>query len=139
MHCYQIYHSLIFKTIFSILRDTKVWKQEKLLYANDTQHPYGVCQNLLIVIAPESIDGIMAEYFGKLHVLLHDFNELLPHASTHSQELKQRSNFFMLLGLHGLPGDYSHVRDQIWDLLSCPILLPLVLPFYMCQVNTTLI
>ncbi|XP_068493775.1 uncharacterized protein [Phaseolus vulgaris] len=60
----------------------------------------------------------MAEYLGKIHALLHDFNELLPPASTPSQELEQRSKFFMLLGLHGLPDDYSHVRDQI---LGSPI------------------
>ena len=36
---------------------------------------------------------------------------LLP--PTSSQELKERSKFFILLGLHGLRDDYSHVRDQI--------------------------
>ena len=55
----------------------------------------------------------MAEYSGKLHSLFHDFNELLPPASTPSQELKQQSKFFMLMALHGLSDDYSYVRDQI--------------------------
>jgi len=64
--------------------------------------------------APEHLDRTMAEYLGKLHALLHYFNELLPHASTPTQELEQRSKFFMLLGLHGLPDDYTHVRDQIF-------------------------
>ena len=48
---------------------------------------------------------------GKLHALLHNFNELLPPSSTPSQELEKRSKFFMLLGLHDLSDDYSHVRD----------------------------
>ena len=89
---------------------SEVWEQAKLLYT--TQRLYGVCQNLLTIVAPKRLDGTMAEYLGKLHALLHDFNELLPPASTSSQKLEQRSKFFMLLGLHGLPGDYSHVRDQ---------------------------
>jgi len=66
-----------------------------------------------VKIFSQRLDGTMAEYLGKLHALLHDFNELLPPAPTPSQELEQRSKFFMLLGLHCLPDDYSHVRDQI--------------------------
>ncbi|XP_027912144.1 uncharacterized protein LOC114171132, partial [Vigna unguiculata] len=70
-----------------------VWAQAKLLYTTDTQP--------------------MAEYLGKIHALLHEFNELLPPASTPAEELEQRSKFFMLLALHGLSDEYSHVRDQI--------------------------
>ena len=62
----------------------------------------------------------MDEYLGKLHVILHDFNELLSPASTPSQELKQGSKFFILLDLHGLPDDYSHVHDKI---LGSPVVL----------------
>jgi len=47
-----------------------------------------VCQNLLIIVAPKRLDGTMVEYLGKLRDLLHDFNELLPHVSTPSQELE---------------------------------------------------
>jgi len=86
---------------------SEVWEQAKLLYINDTQRHYGVCQNLLIVVAPKRLEGTMSEYLGKLHALLHDFNELLPPAHNLSQELEQRSKFFMLLGLHDLPDDYS--------------------------------
>jgi len=68
-----------------------------------------VCQNLLTVVTPRCLDGTMAEYMGKLH----DFTELLSLAYTLSQELEQRSKFFMLLGLHGLFDDYFHVHDQI--------------------------
>jgi len=52
----------------------------------------------------------MAEYLGKVHVLLHDFKELLSPASTPSQELEQQSKLFMLLALHELLDDYSHVH-----------------------------
>jgi len=67
------------------------------------------------VVASRLLDGILSEYFGKIHVLFHDFNELLPPASTPSQEIEQRSKFFMLLALHGLSDDYSPVRDQILE------------------------
>ena len=97
---------------------SEVWEQAKLLYTNDTQRLYGVCQNLLTIVAPKHLDSTMAEFLGKLHALLHDFNELLPPATTASQVLEQRSKFFMLLGLHGLSDDYSHVRDRI---LGSPI------------------
>ena len=83
-----------------------------MLYTNDTQRLYGVCQDLLTVVAPRS-PGPMAEYLGKIHALPHEFNELLPPASTPAEELEQRSKFFMLLALHGLFDEYSHVHDQI--------------------------
>ena len=70
-----------------------VWAQAKLLYTTDTQP--------------------MAEYLGKIHALLHEFNELLPPASTPAEEHEQRSKFFMWLALHGLSDEYSHVRNQI--------------------------
>ena len=39
---------------------SEVWEQAKLLYTNDTQRLYGVCQNLLTVVAPKRLDGTMA-------------------------------------------------------------------------------
>jgi len=117
MHCYQIYHSLIFICTFETC--SEVSEQAKLLYTNDTQRLYGVCQNLLTVVAPKCLDGTVAKYLSKIHAFLHYFNQLLPPASIPSQELEQRSKFFMLLGLHDLPNDYSHVRDQI---LRSPIM-----------------
>lgn len=53
---------------------------------NDTQCLYGVCSNHIDVVASRC-HGPMVEYLGKIHSLLHDFNELLPLASTLSQEL----------------------------------------------------
>ena len=55
---------------------SEVWEQKKLLYTNDTQRLYGVCRNILTVVAHRHLDCIMAKYLGKLHALLHDFNEL---------------------------------------------------------------
>jgi len=88
---------------------------------NDTQRFYGVCQNLLHV-ASKRLDGTMSEYLGKIYALFHDFSELLPPASTPSQEIEQRSKFFILLVLYGLPDVYSSVRDQI---LGSPVVLTL--------------
>ncbi|XP_022632631.1 uncharacterized protein LOC111240898 [Vigna radiata var. radiata] len=96
----------------------EVWAQAKLLYTNDTQRLYGVCQDLFTVIGLRN-PGPMAEYLGKVHALLHDFNELLPPASTLAEELEQQSKFFMLLALYGLFDDSSHVRDQI---LGSPVI-----------------
>jgi len=64
----------------------------------------------------------MFEYLGKIHALFHDFNELLPPASTPSQEIEQRSKFFMLLALYGLLDDYSPDRDQILESHVVPTL-----------------
>lgn len=72
----------------------------------------------------------MAEYLGKIHSL-HEFNQLLPFALI-PQKLEQQSKFFMLLALHGLFDDYSHVRYQFWGPLFSPILLLFVLSFCVC-------
>jgi len=118
---------------------SKVWEQAKLLYTNDTQRRYGVCQNLLTVVAPKRLDGTMTEYLSKVHSLLHDFNELLPPAPTPSQELEQNPSsscygvymaFLMIILMFVI---------KFCDLLLCPISLPPVLPFCMCQINTPLI
>ena len=46
---YIIHSSL--KQFFHVFKTcSEVWKQAKLLYINDTQHFYGVCQNLLTVV-----------------------------------------------------------------------------------------
>jgi len=90
---------------------SKIWEHVKLLYTNNNQRLYGVFQNLLHVVSSRCLDGIMSKYLGQMHALFHDFNELLPPASTLSQEIEQRSKFFMLLALHGLPNDYSSIRN----------------------------
>ncbi|KAL2326552.1 hypothetical protein Fmac_025610 [Flemingia macrophylla] len=64
----------------------------------------------------------MAEYLGKVHGLLHDFNELLPLADTPAKELEQRQTFFMLMALYGLPDEYSSIRDQILGSPNVPTL-----------------
>ncbi|XP_022638426.1 uncharacterized protein LOC111241946 [Vigna radiata var. radiata] len=64
----------------------------------------------------------MTDYMGKIHALFHEFNELLPPASTPAKEIEQRSKFFMLLALHGFADEYSHVRDHILGSLVVPTL-----------------
>lgn len=54
---------------------------------------------------------------GKSDSILHDFNELLLPGYTPTQELKQRSMFFVLLALQGLFDNYSHV----WEILGSSI------------------
>ncbi|XP_052737011.1 uncharacterized protein LOC128197982 [Vigna angularis] len=111
-------HSSLKQMFRSYETCSEVWAQAKLLYTNDTQRLYGVCQDLLTVIGSRN-PGPMAEYLGKIHALLHDFNDILPPASTPAEELEQRSKFFMLLALYGLSDDVSHVRDQI---LGSPVI-----------------
>jgi len=106
-----IIHSSLKQIFCAYETCSKIWDQVKLFYTNDTQCLYGVCQNLLNIVAPKCLNGTMVEYLGKVHALLYDFNELLSPASNPSQELKQRSKLFMFLALHGLLNDYSHVCD----------------------------
>jgi len=115
-------HSSLKQIFRSYETCSEIWEHAKLLYTNDTQRLYGVCQNLLHVVVLKRLDGTMSEYLDKIHALFHDFNELLPLASTLSQEIKQWSKFFMLLALYGLPNDYSPVCDQI---LGSPVVLTL--------------
>ena len=99
-----------------------VWAQEKAIYTNDTQQLYGVCQSLMNLIAPKQLDGLIYTYLGQIHGALHNFNELLPPANTSAKELEQRSTFFMLMALYGLPPDYSGIRDQILGSPTVPTL-----------------
>lgn len=46
-----------------------------------SQRLYGVCQNILNIVAHRCLDSTMAEYLDKVHTLHHEFNELLPLAS----------------------------------------------------------
>jgi len=64
---------------------------------------------------------------------------LLPPTSTPSQEQEKRFKFFLLFGLHGLLDVILISVIKFWDLLLFPILLPRVLPFCVCQINTSLI
>ena len=96
----------------------EVWEQAKLLlYSNDTQRLYSVCHDLFDIVASRTQDP-MVDYLGKMNALFHEFNEVLPPASTLAKEIEQRSNFFTVLTLHGLADKYSHVRDQI---LNSPV------------------
>jgi len=88
------------------------------LYTSDTQRLYGVCHNLFNVVAPRTQDP-MVDYLGKMNALFHDFNEVLPPSSTPTEEIEQRSRFFIVLTLHGLAEKYSHVHDQI---LGSPVI-----------------
>ncbi|XP_073225181.1 uncharacterized protein [Cicer arietinum] len=101
-----------------------VWSQAKALYTNDTQRLYGVCHRLLNIVTPKSLDGSISTYLGTVHSALHDFNELLPPAASNpveqKKELDQRSTFFMLLALYGLPQEYSATRDQILGSVTVP-------------------
>ncbi|PNX57468.1 hypothetical protein L195_g050416, partial [Trifolium pratense] len=101
-----------------------VWNQAKKLYTNDTQRLYGVCHKLMNIITSKKIKGSMSTYLGNVHSALHDFNELLPPAASttteQEKERDQRSTFFMLLALYGLPEEYSAIRDQILGSATVP-------------------
>jgi len=99
----------------------QIWEHAKLLYTNDTQRLYGVCSEFADLIASKHQDS-MTDYIGKIHVLFHEFNELLPPSPDPATEITQRSKFFMLGALHGLADKYSHIRDQILDSSVVPTL-----------------
>ncbi|WVZ17852.1 hypothetical protein V8G54_010834 [Vigna mungo] len=89
------------------------WASDIKLWLKSQGYVDHFTQNDLFTVIGSCSPGPMAEYLGKVHALLHDFNELLPPASTPAEELEQRSKFFMLLALDGFSDDFSHVRDQI--------------------------
>jgi len=99
----------------------QIWEHAKLLYTNDTQRLYGVCSKFANLISSKHQDS-MTDYMGKIHVLFHEFNELLPPSPDPATEIEQHSKFFMLGALHGLANKYSHIRDQILDSLVFPTL-----------------
>lgn len=63
--------------------------------------------NILNVVAPKRLDGTMTEYLDTMTSMRY----CLLLASTPSQELEHRSKLFMLLALHELLVDYSHVPN----------------------------
>jgi len=67
----------------------------------------------LNVVAPRHWDGFLVAYLGKVYDLLHDFNELLPSASTPAQELEQHQTFCVDGSLYGFLEKYFIVRDQV--------------------------
>ena len=67
----------------------------------------------------------MGDYLGKIHGLLHDFNELFPSDSTHAQDLEQLGIFLMSLASNGLSMEYSLARDQILVSPTIPTLNPI--------------
>ena len=60
------------------------------------------------MVASRTQDPV-ADYVGKVTELFHEFNEVLPPASTPAQEIELRSRFFMVVMLHGLVDKYSHI------------------------------
>lgn len=55
-----------------------VWSEAHARYTKGTQCLYGMCQYILSLLAPQYFEGHVSAYLGRLHVALHDFNELLP-------------------------------------------------------------
>ncbi|RDX82656.1 hypothetical protein CR513_36529, partial [Mucuna pruriens] len=89
-----------------------VWSKDRALHI---QRLYGMCNDLMTLIAPQKVDGSMSTYIGKVHATLHDFNELLPPAATNhveTKELENCSTFFKLFALYGLP---SNVVNSGWQ------------------------
>jgi len=72
---------------------------------------------MMNIIHSKTIYGSINTYIGNVHTALNEFNELLPPAASDPaekvKERKQRSTFFMLLALYGLPPECSSIRDQI--------------------------
>jgi len=61
-----------------------IWAQAQSLFANNTQHPYGVCHDLMTVISVRSPYDSMTNYLGQVSSLLQNYNELLPPIDTTS-------------------------------------------------------
>lgn len=87
-----------------------VWTKAKKVYSNDIHRLYSVVLNL-ISVKLENMD--VQSYLGKLDHLIADFQTLMPFASDATTHAEQRSKFFMVLALAGLPPELDFVRNQI--------------------------
>ncbi|KAK6150524.1 hypothetical protein DH2020_015456 [Rehmannia glutinosa] len=94
-----------------------VWTKAKKVYSNDVHRLYSVVSNL-ISIKLENMD--MQTYLGKLDHLIADFDTLMPFVSDAATHAEQRSKFFMVLALPGLPPELDSVRNQILSGSSVP-------------------
>jgi len=84
----------------------------KLLYTNDTQCLYGLCQNLFNVIVPKRLVSTITKYLSKIHALLHDFNELSPHAFTCSTLLRVPNKYTIDIPTNPVYDSYALVSQR---------------------------
>ncbi|RDX81694.1 hypothetical protein CR513_37594, partial [Mucuna pruriens] len=73
----------------NLMSHVSVWSKACTLCTNDTQHFYGVCHDLMTLIAPQKLDGPMSAYIGRACATLHDLDELLPPTTTNPAETKR--------------------------------------------------
>lgn len=85
-----------------------VWTKAKKVYSNNIHRLYSVVLNLIFVKL-ENMD--VQSYLGKLDHLIADFQTPMPFASDATAHAEQRSKFFMVLALAGLPPELDSVRN----------------------------
>jgi len=72
----------------------------------------------------------MSDYLGRFHVVLHDFNELLPPFADVKKELDKLQYIFMTLGLYGLLQEYAATCEEIF---RSPINLTMTFTSFFCS------
>jgi hypothetical protein len=95
----------------------EVWTKAKRIFSNDVHRLYGVVSNF-ISLKLENMD--IQSYLGKLDRLIADFDSLMPFTNDAAKHSTQRSKFFMVLALAGLPPEFDSVRNQILSTSTIP-------------------
>lgn len=88
----------------------EVWEKVKKVFSNDVHRLYSVV-NSLNSLKLENMD--VQAYLSKLDSLKANFQTLMPFISDATNHAEQRSKFFMVMVLVGLPPELDSVRNQI--------------------------
>jgi predicted GNAT family acetyltransferase len=88
----------------------EVWEKAKKVFSNDVHRLYSVVLSLNS-LKLENMD--MQAYLSKLDSLKANFTSLMPFTSDATAHAEQRSKFFMIMALVGLPPELDSVRNQI--------------------------
>lgn len=80
-----------------------------------------MCQDLLTLLVLRRFDNPMSNCLGQLHIVLHDFRELLQSSVDVKKELEDHSKSSMTLGLYVLLQAYATIRDLILRSLVNPL------------------
>jgi hypothetical protein len=88
----------------------EVWEKAKKVFSNDVHRLYSVVTSLNS-LKLENMD--VQAYLSKLDSLKADFQSLMPFTSDKTSHAEQRSKFFMIMALAGLPPELDSVRNQI--------------------------
>ncbi|GAU43000.1 hypothetical protein TSUD_188740 [Trifolium subterraneum] len=110
----------------------EVWEKAKKVFTNDVHRLYSVVLSLNS-LKLENMD--VQAYLSKLDSLKADFQSLMPFTNDRTSHAEQRSKFFMIMALVGLPPELDSVRNQILSGSTIPDYETLLPPTTMVVVD----